>query len=462
MKTMTKILASAVAAALLGVAAPASAKLSDAEIARLGADLTPVGAEKAGNKDGTIPAWTGGLCAPPAGWTAAQGYVDPFASDKVLFTITKANAAQYKDKLTPGTLALLDKYDNYKMNVYQTRRTACYPQEVYDAVKAQAGKVELQGFGISNRGNSTVPFPIPKSGMEAIWNHTMRYLGGGVDRNYHSFPVRANGDFYKIGAHEFRIFNQNMDPPQDNLLLGFLSYFTAPATLEGTVFLVHEPVDQVKQARSAWIYNAGQRRVRRAPDLAYDNVNDGTEGIRTTDDFDGFNGAPDRYDWKIVGKKEIYIPLQLVQARRQEAQVQGRHDPQEHAECGPAALRAAPGVGDRGHAEGRQQAHLRQARLLPRRGHLDRRLPGRVRHAQAAVARARPPDDAVLRREGAVVPLQHLARPVERQLPVLVARQRGQAAVEVRRKGQVGRLPARLAAPALARSERLTVQNGRS
>jgi hypothetical protein len=307
MKTMTKILASAVAAALLGVATPAAARLTDAEVARLGADLTPVGAEKAGNKDGTIPAWTGGLCAPPAGWTPAQGYVDPFASDKVLFTITKANAAQYKDKLTPGTLAMLAKYDNFKMNVYQTRRTACYPQSVYDEVKTISPKIELQGFGIAG-GRSSVPFPIPKNGMEAIWNHQQRYLGGGVDRNYHSFPVRANGDFYKIGAHEYRIFNSNLDQPQDNLLLGFLSYFTAPATLEGTVFLVHEPLDQVKQSRSAWIYNAGQRRVRRAPDLAYDNINDGTEGLRTTDQFDAFNGAPDRYDWKLVGKKEIYIP----------------------------------------------------------------------------------------------------------------------------------------------------------
>ena len=307
MKTMTKILASAVAAALLGVAAPASAKLTDAEVARLGADLTPMGAEKAGNKDGTIPAWTGGLCAPPAGWTPAQGYVDPFASDKVLFTITKANAAQYKDKLSPGTLAMLDKYPEFKMNVYQTRRTACYPQSVYDEVKTISPKIELQGFGIAG-GRSAVPFPIPKSGMEVIYNHQQRFLGGGVDREYHSFPVRANGDFYKIGAHEYRIFNQNLDLPQDNLLLGFLSYFTAPATLEGTVFLVHEPLDQVKQARAAWIYNAGQRRVRRAPDLAYDNINDGTEGLRTTDQFDAYNGAPDRYDWKIVGKKEVYVP----------------------------------------------------------------------------------------------------------------------------------------------------------
>ncbi len=306
--TMTsKVIAGAVAALLVGVGAPASAKLTDAEVARLGADLTPMGAEKAGNKDGTIPAWSGGLCAPPSGWNASDGYIDPFPGDKPKFTITKANAAQYKDKLTPGTLALLNKYDAFKMNVYETRRTACYPDDVYAEVKSMAGKLDLQGFGISG-GRSAVPFPIPKNGLEVMWNHQQRYLGGGLEREYNSFPVRGNGDYYKIGSHEYRIFNANLDQPQDNLLLAFLSWFTAPATLEGTVFLVHEPLDQVKTVRSAWIYNAGQRRVRRAPDLSYDNITDGTEGMRTADQFDAWNGAPDRYDWKLIGKKEIFIP----------------------------------------------------------------------------------------------------------------------------------------------------------
>ena len=215
---------------------------------------------------------------------------------------------QYKDKLTPGTLAMLNKYDNFKMPVYETRRTACYPQSVYDEVKSMATKIELQGFGITG-GRSYVPFPIPKNGLEAIWNHQQRYLGGGVDRDYNSFPVRGNGDFYKVGAHEYRIFNANLDQPQDNLLLAFLSSFTAPATLEGTVFLVHEPLDQVKQTRSAWIYNAGQRRVRRAPDLVVrQRQRRHGRHAHVTDQFDAWNGAPDRYDWKLVGKKEIYIP----------------------------------------------------------------------------------------------------------------------------------------------------------
>ena len=177
MKTLNRILATAVAVAgLLGTALPAYAKLTADEAARLGADLTPMGAEKAGNKDGTIPAWTGGLCAPPAGWTAAKGYVDPFASDKVQFTITKANAGQYKDKVTPGMQAMLDKYPEFKMNVYQTRRTACLPQEAYDVIKSMATKIDLQGFGYVG-GVSYAPFPIPKNGLEAIWNHAAPLRG---------------------------------------------------------------------------------------------------------------------------------------------------------------------------------------------------------------------------------------------------------------------------------------------
>ena len=153
-----------------------------------------------------------------------------------------------------------------------------------------------------------MPFPIPKTGQEAIQNHMVRYLGGGFDRNYHWFPVRGNGESYKVGFREFRVWDQNFDRHVDNRQFSFLGFFTNPPTLEGTIYLVHEPVDQVKESRQAWIYNAGQRRVRRAPDLAYDNVSDGTEGMRVTDQYDGYNGALDRYDWKLIGKRELFVP----------------------------------------------------------------------------------------------------------------------------------------------------------
>jgi len=279
-----------------------------ADYSRLGKDLTPIGAERAGNAEGTIPAWDGGLTKSPAGWTPQQNYIDPFPGDKPLFTITAANAAQYESKLPTGVAALLRKFPEYKMNVYQTRRTAALPTDVTDRVAAQAGKVSLKGFGLQNLNGSTTPFPIPESGLEVIWNHLVRYVGGGTVRSGYSFPVRSNGDFFKIGFRSQRIYAQNMEGAEPNRLFYVLGYFTEPATLRGTIFLVHEPVDQVAEQRSAWIYNSGARRVRRAPDLAYDGVNDGSEGMVVTDQIDGYNGAPDRYDWKLLGKREVYVP----------------------------------------------------------------------------------------------------------------------------------------------------------
>lgn len=309
MKTIhQRILSALILTAGVFASTSVSAAITAAEADRLGKDLTPVGAERTASADGMIPAWDGGLTKAPAGWNRDQGYVDPFPDDKPKVTITAQNLDQYKDKLAPGVVELLRKYPNFKIPVYDARRTAGYPAEVNDKVKAQATKATLDGYSVTDLGGSTVPFPIPKNGQEAIQNHMVRFLGGGFDRHYHWFPVRANGDSYKVGFREYRIWDENFDQHVDNRLFSFLGFFTNPPTLEGTVYLVHEPIDQVKESREAWIYNAGQRRVRRAPNLAYDNVADGTEGMRVTDQYDAYNGALDRYDWTLVGKKELYVP----------------------------------------------------------------------------------------------------------------------------------------------------------
>ncbi|MBV8665811.1 MAG: DUF1329 domain-containing protein [Burkholderiaceae bacterium] len=273
------------------------------------ADLTPMGAEKAGSSDGLVPAWDGGLSKAPAGFDSKKGYADPFAGEKPSFTITAANMAQYKDKLSAGQMEMLKRFPDYKMNVYASHRTAAYPQSLYDAVKSEAGKVTLGDGGNSVKGlvHSTVPFPEPKSGVEVIWNHVMRYRGNSLERYSATFPVQANGNFTPVTITENLLLASSTSNPEPNRLFSYMGLITGPSSVAGEDLLVIEPIDQVKESRQAWLYNPGQRRVMRAPDIAYDSPGQGADGLRTTDDYDGFNGAPDRYDWKLVGKKEMFI-----------------------------------------------------------------------------------------------------------------------------------------------------------
>lgn len=293
----------------------AHAKVSDAEAARLGKDLTPLGGEMAGNADGSIPAYTGGITAPPAGYTVGDHHPDPFAGEQPLFTITSANVGEYAQFLSEGQKKLFETYpDTYKMPVYKTHRSASNPQSVYDAVKANATRAELVqgGNGIKNAVVG-VPFPIPSNGVEAIWNHLLRYRGEAVKRFGGQAAPTASGDYTVIGFDEslmIKYSQEGVTPEQlfeENVLFKFKQSVTVPARLAGTALLVWETMDQVKEPRMAWTYNTGQRRVRLAPNVAYDAPGTAADGLRTTDDFDMFNGAPDRYNWELKGKQEMYV-----------------------------------------------------------------------------------------------------------------------------------------------------------
>ena len=303
------------AVALCGwlAAGAVSAKVSPDEAARLGKDLTPTGAEKVGNKDGSIPAWDGGLSKPPACFKPGGRYCDPFPDDKPLFTITGANADQYKDSLSAGQLAMLRKFGSYKMHVYPTRRTLALPQFVYDATRKNALNATLGGNGDAIMGAATgIPFPIPKSGHEPVWNHKLRYRSIGGRRFNNQFAVTTSGNYSQVTLREDFALRYSMPTatPEnlDNIAIYFLQIVTQPARLVGTILLVHETMDQVKEPRKAWQYNPGQRRLRRAPNVGYDNPGTAADGLRTNDQTDTFNGAMDRYTWKIVGKREMIVP----------------------------------------------------------------------------------------------------------------------------------------------------------
>ncbi len=296
-------------ALMLAAALNAQAKAPTDQVERLGVDLTPVGAEKAASKDGSIPSWDGGLTKAPAGFDRTKGWADPYAADKPLYTITGANAATYKDKLAPGQLALLKRYPSYKIVVYPTHRSAAYPAAVYESIRKEAGQADTaqDGNAVVNVTTSPVPFPIPKSGVEAIWNNAFRYRGGSVTRNVAEFPVQANGAFTPVKSREDIAFASSLKTPAPNLLFYYRTQYNAPSSISGEALLLHEFIDQARQPRAAWVYNPGTRRVLRAPEVAYDAPRNGVDGLSTADDYDGYNGAPDRFDWKLVGKKEMLV-----------------------------------------------------------------------------------------------------------------------------------------------------------
>jgi Protein of unknown function (DUF1329) len=298
---------------------PASqAAISAQEAARLGADLTPLGGEQAGNAAGTIPAWDGGLSSPAkAGFPSFAPPArapDPFPNDKALFKITPANAAQYADHLTEGDKAMLRQYkDTFFMNVFPTRRTAANPQRIYDAVKRNATTAKLTPDGNGFTGAvEGIPFPIPQQGVEAFWNHVVRYRADSAAREIGQAAVTETGSYNMVKFHdEFYVAYSQPGAKEaelDNVIIYFLQEILAPARLAGQVLLVHETLDQSKENRRAWIYFPGQRRVQRAPNVAFDNPGTASDGLRTDDQFDMYNGSPQRYDWKLVGKKEIYVP----------------------------------------------------------------------------------------------------------------------------------------------------------
>lgn len=313
-KTMTRTQSGAALGALcLLTLAPGAAwaAVTAQEAALLKTTLTPMGAEKAGNKDGAIPAWTGGLTTGPG---AADGRrTDPFAADKPLFTITAANMETHADRLSEGVQAMLKKFPStFRINVYPTRRTAAAPQWVYDNTFRNATTATLKQDGLTLEGaHGGVPFPIPKNGLEVQWNHLTVWRGEAIANHNKIWAVTADGS--PVLATEATVSEQYPYYGKEGTSRGepgymhFLQLTSAPAFRSGEALLIRETIDYSKD-RLVWQYLPGQRRIRRAPNIAFDTPDFVASGTNFFDEVYGGNGSPERYDFKLIGKKEIIVP----------------------------------------------------------------------------------------------------------------------------------------------------------
>ena len=292
----------------------ALAAVTPEEAARLKSELTPLGAEKAGNKDGTIPAWEGGYTTAWPGYRSGQPRPDPFDAERPRLTITAQNMQQYADQLSEGVKALLQRFPSYRLDVYPTHRTAAVPQWVYDNTFKNATRARLvlnasNGPQVEGAYGGT-PFPIPKEGAEAMWNHTLAWRGQALAYDFSTYIVAANGRPVLATAAI-----QELQYPyyyQDGTLDRFGGiYVFGKITTTGPPFRAGEKVSLFRPAGKnyqTWQYLVGQRRVRRAPNLEYDTPNFLTSGFSLIDESALFNGNLDRYDWKLVGKKEMFVP----------------------------------------------------------------------------------------------------------------------------------------------------------
>lgn len=310
---MKHILLATLAAAIAGSNVAVAAVGAD-EAAKLKSSLTPLGGEKAGNKDGSIPVWDGGWTKPVPGKKLGDVPTELFAGEKPVAQISVKNMAQHADKLSEGAQALMKKYpDSFRIDVYQTHRTAAAPSWIYDNTFKNATQCKLKDGGASVEGcYGGVPFPIPKEGAELIWNWLLRVEAEAMDMGFKNVVVNSDGSRTMATRNDehfqFPYYVKDGSAEKwngDYALARFIT--TAPPFKVGESLVLRDNINP-KEARNAWQYLVGQRRVRRAPTVGFDTPDFVASGANYFDEVKGFMGHPDRYTWKLVGKKEMYIP----------------------------------------------------------------------------------------------------------------------------------------------------------
>jgi hypothetical protein len=308
-------LACAAGVAALAFACGTQGAVTAEEAKALGANLTGFGAERAGSPDGRIPAYTGGLEKAPAGYKAGDGRrVDPFAGEKPLYVLTAGSVGDAGSQLTEGTLEMLRRYPSFRVDVYATHRTVGYPHWLVENTRRNATKATATEGGLRlNDAFPGIPFPIPRDGNEVMWNHRLHYMGRAIGFKYDSWLVDASGQptltSTASSVWEFPAFEPKRDTPlkEDETLFAWKLDYTGPQRRAGEAMILVDSVNPLVQARRAWYYVPGQRRVKQV-ELPDDAPHSSSSGTYTNDDAFVYTGVLERFDLKLLGKREILVP----------------------------------------------------------------------------------------------------------------------------------------------------------
>jgi len=254
------------------------------------------------------------------GWPATKNHrrrsvaTQPVPEDKPLFIINASNYQEYADNLSPGQKEMFALYPDYRMDIYPTRRSAANQPYIYQAAIENATNAELTESGNDFRGAKiTWAFPIPNNGAEAILNNQTKVENQGVFRWSNTTAVTSSGSYQTTKITEEILWNwstegNSADNDSGESLFYFLQTVRSPAKKAGSVILAQGVLHNDINTRRIWSYNPGQRRVRRAPQIQYDNPKTGGDGLATSDQLGMYNGNIDRYSWTLVGRKEMFIP----------------------------------------------------------------------------------------------------------------------------------------------------------
>jgi hypothetical protein len=273
---------------------------------------TRMGAIAGGSATGEIGPWEGakGLeC--PSDFQKGAWLPHPYEDEEPLFRIDHTNVEEYKDRLSPGQRARLKRNERYSMNVYPCHRNQEFCEAFYAATERSRKTAYVDENNILQGYQGGVPFPFPKTALEAVWNVKRPYMGDDVYTHECRRVVSPSGKIKKsmrktlvMIYDERRLFSKVENP--DGLSYKIKSMYTYPADEKGTTYLTFGYIDE-SRLEDAWIYLPTLRRVRRAPTLTGGGQLDGES---TMDDLaQEFRGPVNDWNWKLIGRKEMYIPV---------------------------------------------------------------------------------------------------------------------------------------------------------